>query len=97
MAGRPASHARLQAEVDDNVGVQAAREAAEALAAAAEDIKALAGADTPVLAAAVIRLRQAMAVAERLYERQLSAALLLEAGRVGARPRDLAARTLRLV
>lgn len=74
------SLARLKAACDDT-GATAAREAAEALAAAAEDIRALAAADTPLLAAAVIVLRQAQSTAEHLYERQFSAALLMEAGR----------------
>jgi hypothetical protein len=84
-------------QADDNAGATAAREAAEALAAAAADVKALAGAETPLLAVAVIVLRQAQATAERLYERQISAALLMEAGRVGARPPGSAAPALRLV
>ena len=95
MVSRPVTG--LQAEVNDSVGVTALREAAEVVAAAAEDVRALTGADTPVLAIAVISLRRAIEVLEQLCDRQLSAALLLMAGNAGIRPSDRAARPLHLV
>jgi len=90
--------AGLQAERDDNLGATPAREAAEALKAAAAEIEAAAGPETPLLAVALILLERAIDAAERLHARQLSAALLLEAARAAGRPLPAPApRGLRLV
>lgn len=75
--------ARLYAE-DDNMGAGAAREAAEALTAAAklvESLLAAGGGDPALLVGALQRLTEATAAAERLYERQSSAAMIREAYR----------------
>lgn len=93
----PSLAARLQAECGDNLGATPAREAAEALKAVAEDIEALTGAESPVIAAALIRLRQAVVTAEKLFERQISAALMREAGYAEGYAAGRAARGLSLV
>lgn len=90
--------ARLQAERDDNVGAGPAREAAEALTAAARDLRAAAGAgDSALLVGALIRLSEATVAAEQLCDRQISAALVLEAGYVEGYAAGLACRGLRPV
>jgi hypothetical protein len=89
--------ARLQAECDDNAGAGAARAAAEALTAAAEDVRALAGEGGSLLAHALIQFNDAILTAERLYERQISAVLMQEAGYVSGYAAGLAARGLRPV
>lgn len=75
----PSLAARLQEEDGDNMGAGPAREAAEALKAAARTVESLAVAGAPaLLAGALVRLNEATVAAERLYERQLSAALIRE-------------------
>jgi hypothetical protein len=89
---------RLQEGSRDNMGAAAAREAAEALTAAAQDVRALAREGSPaLLAAALIVLRQATTAAERLHNRQLSATLVQEAGFVEGYAAGHADRGLRLV
>jgi len=69
-------------EHDDNMGATAAREAAEALAEAARDVRAATGAgDSALLVGALIRLNEATVAVELLYDRQLSAAVIRQAHR----------------
>ena len=90
--------ARLQAEADDNAGAVRAREAAEALAAAARAVRLAAGSGDPaLLAGALIRLTEATVTVEELLNRQVSASLLLEAGYIQGYSAGQAARGLRAV
>ena len=69
------------AEDDDNMGASAARIAAEKLIEAAEHVKSLTGAESPAMLAGLqMRLTDAIVAAERLEDRQLSAAVIRESG-----------------
>ena len=90
--------ARLEAGQRDIMGAAEARAAAEALTAAAETIMSVAGQeDSPVLVGALRRLTEATAAVEELCDRQLSVALVKEAGYVEGYEAGLAARALRAV
>lgn len=90
--------AGLQEEYDDNVGAGPARDAAEELTASARDVRAaVASGSAALLAGSLVRLTQATAAAELLAERQLSTALIREAGYVEGYTAGLAARGLRRV
>jgi len=94
----PSLAARLQEECDDNAGAAPARVAAEALTAAARDVQAAAEAgDSALLVGALIRLNEATVAAEQLYDRQISTALILEAGYVQGYEAGRASHRLRSV
>ena len=93
---------------DDNMGAGAARAAAEELMwaarmarKAAERIGSPGAKDSAMLAVlltdAMHRLTEATAAAEQLYERQISAAVILEAGYVQGYDAASTARSLRIV
>ena len=93
---------------DDNMGAGAARAAAEELMAAARAVRKAAerigkpdGADAVMLAQlltdAMHRATEGILTAEQLYERQLSAAVILEAGYVQGYEAASASRGLRIV
>jgi hypothetical protein len=74
--------AGLQAEYEDNMGAGAARAAAEALIEAAEHVRALTGSEGRTLLVGLQqRINEATEAAERLYERQLSGAMIRQAHR----------------
>lgn len=90
--------ARLQAECDDNIAAGPARAAAEALIAAARDVRAaVAAGDPALLVGALIRLTEATVAAEEVCDRQLSVAMIKEAGYAEGYAAGLAARGLRSV
>lgn len=90
--------AALQAEHDDNMGATPAREAAEALTAAARAVERVAGrGSSALMAGALVRLNEATVAAEQLYERQLSGTLIREAGYAEGYAAGRASRGLRAV